>query len=115
MLVVPVVLWKSSFHKHGVHIRLGHTLCQSLVSSQLPFGVDTPLSASVGFSVLGAAPPQSRRMWRLDFAFPVKGESRGRVEVRLTSLDLTRTFRVEPRDIYNSRERSVPSNVFNWP
>jgi hypothetical protein len=80
-----------------------------------PFGVDTPLSASVGFSVLGAAPPQSRRMWRLDFAFPVKGESRGRVEVRLTSLDLTRTFRVEPRDIYNSRERSVPSNVFNWP
>ncbi len=80
-----------------------------------PFGVDTPLSASVGFSVLGAAPPQSRRMWRLDFAFPVKGESRGRVEVRLTSLDLTRTFRVEPRDVYNSRERSVPSNVFNWP
>ena len=80
-----------------------------------PFGVDTPLSASLGFSVLGAAPPQSRRMWRLDFAFPVKGESRGRLEVRVTSLDLTRTFRVEPRDIYNSRERSVPSNVFNWP
>ncbi len=80
-----------------------------------PFGVDTPLSASVGVSLLGAAPPQSRRMWRLDFAFPVKGESRGRLEVRLVSLDLTRTFRVEPRDIYNSRERSVPSNVFNWP
>ena len=80
-----------------------------------PFGVDTPLSATLGFSVLGAAPPQSRRMWRLDFAFPVKGESRGRLEVRVTSLDLTRTFRVEPRDIYNSRERSVPSNVFNWP
>lgn len=79
-----------------------------------PFGVNTPVHASVGVSVLAAAPPQSRRMWRLDLAFPVKGDAR-RVEVRVTSLDLTRTFRVEPRDIYNSRERSVPSNVFNWP
>jgi hypothetical protein len=80
-----------------------------------PFGLDTPLSASVGFSILGAAPPQSRRLWRMDFAFPVKGETARRLEIRVTSFDLTRTFRVEPRDIYNSRERSVPSNVFNWP
>jgi len=80
-----------------------------------PFGVDTPLNASIGFSILGAAPPQSRRMWRADFAFPIKGDRRPGLEVRVTSLDLTRTFRVEPRDIYNSRERSVPSNVFNWP
>ncbi len=79
-----------------------------------PFGVDTPLSGSVGFSILGAAPPQSRRLWRMDFAFPVRGDG-SRFEVRVTSFDLTRTFRVEPRDIYNSRERSVPSNVFNWP
>ena len=80
-----------------------------------PFGIDTPLSGSVGFSILGAAPPQSRRMLRMDFAFPIRGESGGRLEVRVVSLDLTRTFRVEPRDIHNSRERSVPSNVFNWP
>jgi hypothetical protein len=80
-----------------------------------PFGVNTPLSASVGISLLGAAPPQSRRMWRADFAIPVKGDRRGGWEVRVSSADLTRTFRVEPRDIFNSRERSVPSNVFNWP
>jgi hypothetical protein len=80
-----------------------------------PFGVDTPVNASVGFSILGAAPPQSRRMWRADFAFPVKGDRRRGLEVRISSSDLTRTFRVEPRDIFNSRERSVPSNVFNWP
>lgn len=80
-----------------------------------PFGVDTPLNASIGFSLLGAAPPQSRRMWRADFAFPVRGDRRGGLEVRLSSTDLTRMFRVEPRDIWNSRERSVPSNVFNWP
>jgi hypothetical protein len=35
--------------------------------------------------------------------------------VRLIATDLTRMFRVEPRDIYNNRERSVPASVFNWP
>jgi hypothetical protein len=33
----------------------------------------------------------------------------------VTVIDWTRTFRVEPRDIYNNRERSIPSSVFNWP
>jgi hypothetical protein len=51
----------------------------------------------------------------LDFAYPVKGDRRGGLEVRISSLDITRTFRIEPRDIRNSRARSVPSNVFNWP
>lgn len=80
-----------------------------------PFGVNTPFYASTGFSILAALPPQSRRTLRADFAFPVKGERKHSWEVRLTVSDLTRTFRVEPRDIYNSRERSVPATVFNWP
>jgi hypothetical protein len=80
-----------------------------------PFGVTTPVSATAGFSILGASPPQSRRMFRADFAFPVRGEGRHGVEVRLTVTDLTRTFRLEPRDIYNNRERSIPATVFNWP
>jgi hypothetical protein len=80
-----------------------------------PFGVNTPLYASTGVSILAASPPQSRRTARLDIAFPVKGERARNWEVRLTVSDLTRTFRVEPRDIFNSRERSVPASVFNWP
>lgn len=80
-----------------------------------PFGVNTPLYASAGFSILGAAPPQSRRTFRADFAFPIRGDRRGGVEVRLVVTDFTRVFRVEPRDILNSRERSVPASVFNWP
>lgn len=80
-----------------------------------PFGVDTKTHASVGVSLLGAAPPQSRRIWRADLAFPVRGDRRAGWEVRLISADMTRFFRVEPRDIFNSRERSVPANVFNWP
>jgi hypothetical protein len=80
-----------------------------------PFGVNTPVYGSVGFSLLAALPPQSHRTFRADFAFPVRGDRRGRAEVRLVVTDFTRIFRVEPRDIFNSRERSVPSSVFNWP
>jgi hypothetical protein len=80
-----------------------------------PFGVTTPVSATAGFSVLAASPPQSRRTIRADFAFPVRGEGRHGIEVRLTVTDFTRTFRLEPRDIYSNRERSIPASVFNWP
>jgi len=80
-----------------------------------PFGVNTPLYASMGVTFLAASPPQSRRTLRADFAYPVKGERRGGLEVRITVTDFTRTFRAEPRDIFNSRERSVPTSVFSWP
>jgi hypothetical protein len=80
-----------------------------------PFGVTTPVSAVAGFSLLAAVPPQSRRTFRADFAFPVRGVGRHGVEVRMTVTDITRTFRLEPRDIFSSRERSVPATVFNWP
>jgi hypothetical protein len=80
-----------------------------------PFGVDTRLYASTGLSLLAASPPQSRRTLRADFVLPVRGERRHNWEVRLTVKDFTRTFRTEPRDIFNSRERSVPVSVFNWP
>jgi hypothetical protein len=80
-----------------------------------PFGVNTPLYASTGFSILAASPPQSRRTYRADFAFPVRGDRRHGLEVRLVVRDFTRTFRSEPRDVTNSRERSVPASVFGWP
>ncbi|MFN2637060.1 MAG: hypothetical protein ABR585_08545 [Gemmatimonadaceae bacterium] len=79
-----------------------------------PFGVDTPLSASAGFSILGASPPQSRRTVRADFAHPIRGLHHG-WEVRVTVRDFTRIFRDEPEDVRFSRERSVPATVFNWP
>ncbi|HEX9084335.1 MAG TPA: hypothetical protein VF836_06335 [Gemmatimonadaceae bacterium] len=80
-----------------------------------PFGVNTPFYASAGVSLLAASPPQSRRTFRADLAFPVRGPRGHGWEVRLTTTDLTRAFRVEPRDIANNRERSVPSSVFSWP
>ena len=80
-----------------------------------PFGVTTPLSAAVGVSMLAASPPQSRRTLRADIAFPVKGPRGKGWEVRFTVTDVTRAFRIEPRDIANNRERSVPPSVFSWP
>ncbi|HJP58539.1 MAG TPA: hypothetical protein VJ865_01015, partial [Gemmatimonadaceae bacterium] len=80
-----------------------------------PFGVTTPVSGSVGVSLLAASPPQSRRTARMDIAFPVRGPHGHGWEVRFLVNDFTRVFRVEPRDVFYNRERSVPSSVFNWP
>ena len=80
-----------------------------------PFGITTPIHSSLGFSVLAASPPNSRRMLRADFAYPIKGRAKRGLEVRLVVRDFTRIFRQEPQDIYRNRERSVPSNVFSWP
>jgi hypothetical protein len=86
-----------------------------LWAGDTPFGVNTPLDVSAGFSLLAASPPQSRRTFRADFAFPIRGQSNKRAEVRIVVTDFTRSFRLEPRDVTNSRERSVPASVFTWP
>ncbi|HEX9085305.1 MAG TPA: hypothetical protein VF836_11245, partial [Gemmatimonadaceae bacterium] len=85
-----------------------------LWAGDAPFGVNTPTYVSAGVSLLGALPPQSRRTFRADLAFPVRGPRGHGWETRLTVIDATRMFRLEPRDISNNRERSVPSSVFSW-
>ena len=86
-----------------------------LWAGDVPFGTTSKLSVGAGVSLLAALPPQSRRLWRVDLAFPVRGDKRTGWEIRFSNRDMTRFFRSEPRDIYSSRERSVPSSIFNWP
>lgn len=86
-----------------------------LWAGDVPFGTTSRLSVAAGVSLLAALPPQSRRMWRIDLAYPIRGDKRTGWEVRFSNRDFTRMFRNEPRDIYSSRERSVPSSIFNWP
>lgn len=86
-----------------------------LWAGDVPFGATSSLSVAAGLSVLAALPPQSRRLWRLDLAYPIRGATHRGWEVRFSNRDFTRMFRREPRDIYSSRERSVPSSIFNWP
>lgn len=86
-----------------------------LWAGDAPLGVDTPARNTAGLSVLAAVPPRSQRLWRLDFGFPMSRRGNGKFEVRLSSQNLTRMFWREPGDVAVSRERSIPTSIFNWP
>jgi hypothetical protein len=87
-----------------------------LWAGDIPYGVNTPLRSSFGFSILGTAPPSSARLWRMDLAIATSSENgRGRFELRIGSTDKTTFFLTEPSDLQSIRERTVPSSVFRWP
>ncbi|MGI8619567.1 MAG: hypothetical protein ACR2L6_10860 [Gemmatimonadaceae bacterium] len=80
-----------------------------------PFGVDTPVRYSAGIGLLVAVPPRSRRLARLDLAYPINPDGKRRPELRVTVRDFGRVFWKEPSDLHQARERSRPASVFNWP
>ena len=86
-----------------------------LWAGDVPFGVSTNPKVGVGAGLLVALPPQSRHVWRLEFAMPVSKDPHAGWEMRLFSRDLTRVFWREPRDVARNRERSLPASVFSWP
>lgn len=86
-----------------------------LWAGDAPLGVNTPMRQTVGVSLLAAVPPRSQRLWRLDLAFPLVKDGNGKFEVRVSSRNLTRMFWREPGDVAVSRERSIPTSIFNWP
>jgi hypothetical protein len=81
----------------------------------VPYAVSTPWRGAVGVSVLAAVPPRSRRLWRVDFAVPVGTDPQRRFEIRLSSVDRSRVFWDEPRDVLSARERTAPTSLFTWP
>ncbi|MEO9038076.1 MAG: hypothetical protein ABI442_21465 [Gemmatimonadaceae bacterium] len=86
-----------------------------LWAGDIPYGVNTPVYTSVGFSILAAVPAASARLWRIDFAYALRSTGGGRFEVRFGGNDKTTFFLTEPGDIQSIRERTVPSSVFRWP
>lgn len=80
-----------------------------------PFGVNTSVMTGAGISLLAAVPPRSKRLFRLEFAYPITPEPHARFEVRLSATDLTRHFWQDPADVRRSRESTVPASIFNWP
>ncbi len=86
-----------------------------LWAGDVPFGVNSELNTSIGFSLLAALPPKSKRMWRLDIAYPLNHESGAKLKFRLFNRDFTSIFWKEPGDVNRNRERSIPTSVFNWP
>lgn len=86
-----------------------------LWSGDVPLGTDSPWLTSVGLGLLAAVPPRSQRLWRVDLALPLRRDYGARWELRFSNDDRTRTFWREPNDLRNNRERSTPTNVFQWP
>jgi hypothetical protein len=86
-----------------------------LWAGDVPFGVNSPINASVGFSVLASVPPRSQKMWRFDIMYPLNRDTGAKFKVRLFTRDFTSIFWKEPGDVNRNRERSIPSSVFNWP
>ncbi len=86
-----------------------------IYAGDAPFGVTTPINASVGLSLLASVPPKSQRMWRLDIAFPLNRDHGAQLRFSLINRDFTSVFWREPADVRRNRERSVPTSIFNWP
>jgi hypothetical protein len=87
-----------------------------LWAGDIPYGVSTPVRTGFGVSLLAAIPPNSARLWRLDFAIANNPELGGHhFEVRLGNWNRTLFFLPEPGDIAATRERTVPSSIFRWP
>ncbi|MGI8498943.1 MAG: hypothetical protein ACR2OG_15335 [Gemmatimonadaceae bacterium] len=87
----------------------------SLWPGDAPYGQMRPFEPSLGLSLLGAFPVGSKRLYRLDVAFPTGPAAGGRWEVRFSSENRTRAFWTEPGDILRSRINGTPSALFNWP
>jgi hypothetical protein len=86
-----------------------------LWAGDVPYAMDSPVRATVGVGVLAAVPRRSRRLWRVDFGFPLGGDPNSAFEVRFRGADFTRIFSRESRDIEQARERSLPRSLFTWP
>lgn len=79
-----------------------------------PFGVDSRMKVGAGLGLLGAFPPGSQRLWRLDLAFPLSGDPHARWAIRITS-SRVRSFWREPEDVARGRAGASPSTIFRWP
>lgn len=86
-----------------------------LWAGDVPYGQTTTIRQSLGLSLLGAFPAGSKRMYRLDVAFPLNPERGGsRVELRVSALDRTRLLWLEPRDVARVRSGAVPTRLMKW-
>ena len=79
-----------------------------------PFGIDSGMKVGAGVGFLAAFPPESQRLWRVDFAVPLSSDAHAGWEVRLATSG-TRHFWKEPEDLARGRAGAAPSTIFGWP
>ena len=85
-------------------------------AGDVPYGVNATRS-TLGFSLLGAYPTRSKRLYRVDVGFPLSrgGTGRGGIEVRFSSEDRSGAFWTEPDDVARARTGPVASTLFITP
>jgi hypothetical protein len=85
-----------------------------LWAGDAPFGVTTSWQSSVGISLLGATPRRSKRLWRVDLAFPLTDAGRPRkIEVRAGIGDRTRFFWKEPAEVQRMRDGGLLQRILD--
>ena len=88
----------------------------TLWAGDVPYGW-TGSRGSIGLSLLGAFPTRSKRVYRVDFGFPLVrgGVGGGKFEIRFGSDDRTTRFWEEPLDVAQARTGVNPATLFAWP
>jgi len=81
----------------------------------VPGGINSPTAVGLGASLLAALPVHSKRLWRVDFAFPATRDPNAHFEIRVSNTDGSGRFYIEPRDIALARAQSVPTQIFQYP
>lgn len=86
-----------------------------LWAGDVPYGRDSPVRASAGFSLFAAVPSAGKRMFRVDFAVPVNPEpGRARWAIRFNSADRTGSFWMEPHDVARARSANGTATLVRW-
>jgi hypothetical protein len=80
-----------------------------------PFGLNTPIRASVGIALLAAVPARSQRTMRGELAIPFTRAQGAGPEFRFVVREPMRGFWFEPPRVRWARLSAVPEQIFNWP
>jgi hypothetical protein len=84
-------------------------------AGDVPFGVNTPVRASVGAALLAAVPAQSRRTMRVELALPLDRSLGARPELRFMIREPARGFWSDPRKIRWAKLSADAEELFSWP
>ena len=86
-----------------------------LWAGDAPYGADSPVRSSAGFSLLGAFPSGGKRVYRLDIGFPLNPEPGGSgIALRFSVADRTAVVWAEPRDVARARSGTGRASLMRW-
>jgi hypothetical protein len=86
-----------------------------LAAGDIPYGVDSGVRSSFGGSLLVAIPPESKRLYTMEVAVPVRRDQGSAVQLRFYTAIPARAFWNEPGDAHRVRAGVPTGGIFSWP